>query len=245
MGLVAAVTAGCVLPFVPVPPRSIWPVVGISVCLHFSYKLALARAYKFGELGQAFPLARGFVPLFASIIAFVVLGEIPKNGQIVGILVVSAGLLWLTAESIRGGINHHLLIAALAAGLTVAGYATVDAYGTRLAGNWASFTAWLVVIDSGSFVLFMHAVQGRHLWNTLWCHRGRTLVSGLLGIGSFAVFLWALSRGTIGSVAALRESSVLFAAIFGIVFYGEQLSVHRLGAAALIVIGLMTITILR
>jgi drug/metabolite transporter (DMT)-like permease len=83
------------------------------------------------------------------------------------------------------------------------------------------------------------------LWDVLWHHRVRTLASGLLGVGSFAVFLWALSRSSIGAVTALRESSVLFAAIIGMVFYGERRSIHRLGAAALIVIGLMVITILR
>ncbi len=108
-----------------------------------------------------------------------------------------------------------------------------------------SFTAWLVFVDSCSFALLIYSVQGKELWNVLWRHRVRTLASGLLGVGSFAVLLWALSRNTIGAVAALRESSVLFAAIIGMVFYGERHSIHRLGAAALIVIGLMVITILR
>lgn len=245
MGVVATLVALCVLPFVPFPPAPVWPVIAGSVCLHFGYKLALARSYKFGDLGQAFPLARGFVPLFAALFAFVFVGEIPQGGQVAGIVGVSAGLMWLAADSIRGGIDRRIFIAALVAGLMVAGYAVVDAYGTRLTGNWLSFTAWLVFVDSGSFFLLIYLAQRRQLLTTLWDNRIRTLATGVLGIASFGVFLWALSRSAVGSVAALRESSVLFAAIIGMVFHGERRSAHRLGAAALIVAGLMVITIAR
>lgn len=245
MGVVATVVAACILPFVPIPPAPVWPLIAGSICLHFGYKLALARSYKLGDLGQAFPLARGTVPLFAAAFAFVLVGEIPNGGQAFGIASVSAGLLWLATDSVKGGIDRRLFIAALVAGLTVAGYAVVDAYGTRLAGNWLSFTAWLVFLDSGSFFLLIYAAQGRQLTMTLWHHRVRTLASGFFGVGSFGVFLWALSRSSIGSVAALRESSVLFAAIIGMVCYGEPRSARRLGAAALIAVGLMIITTLR
>ncbi len=220
------------------------PVIGLSVCLHFSYKLALARSYKFGDLGQAFPLARGFVPLFAAVFAFFIIGEVPKSAQMLGIATISAGLLWLCGDSIRGGIGRRLFLAALIAGLTVAGYAVVDAYGTRLAGDWLSFTVWLVFVDSGIFFLLILVTQGKQLPSILWHHRIRTFASGLLGVGSFGVFLWALSRSPIGSVAALRETSVLFAAIIGMMFYGEPRSGHRVGAAVLIVAGLMTIAIM-
>lgn len=245
MGLVAAVVAAAILPFVPLPSAAVWLVIAGSVCLHCGYKLALARSYRFGDLGQAFPLARGFVPLFAAVLAFIVMGEVPKSGQAVGIAVVSAGLIWLAADSVRGGIDHRLFVAAIVAGMTVAGYAVVDAYGTRLSGDWLSFTAWLVFVDSGSFFLLILAIQGRRLPEQLWRDRVRTLASGVLGVGSFGVFLWALSRSAVGPVAALRESSVLFAAIIGMVWYGEARSPHRLGAAALIVAGLMVITVLR
>ncbi|WP_137045771.1 DMT family transporter [Pseudolabrys sp. FHR47] len=245
MGLVATAVAAAVMPFVPFPPAAVWPVIAGSVCLHCGYKLALARSYSLGDLGQAFPLARGFVPLFAAGLAFLVMGELPKSGQVLGIAVVSGGLIWLSADSVRGGVDGRLFLAALVAGMTVAGYAVVDAYGTRLAGDWLSFTVWLVIVDSGSFFLLILAVQGRQLLDRLWIDRTRTLASGLLGIGSFGVFLWALSRSPVGPVAALRESSVLFAAIIGMVWYGEARSPHRLGAAAVIFAGLMIIAVLR
>ncbi|NDB69891.1 MAG: hypothetical protein EB015_18200, partial [Methylocystaceae bacterium] len=77
MGLVATVIASLILPFIPPLPTSAWPIIAGSVCLHCGYKFALAYSYRFGDLGQAFPLARGFVPLFATILAFLVLKEAP------------------------------------------------------------------------------------------------------------------------------------------------------------------------
>ena len=244
MGIVAMVVAASILPFVPVPPPAAWPVIAGSVCLHCGYKLALARSYQLGDLGQAFPLARGFVPLFAAALAYFFIGELPKPEQMLGIAVVSAGLIWLSVDTVRNGIDRRLFAAALVAGMTVAGYAVADAYGTRLTGNWLAFTAWLVFIDSGSFFLLILAFQGRGLSDRLWRDRARTIASGVLGVASFGVFLWALSRSAVGPVSALRESSVLFAAIIGMVCYGEASSPHRLGAATLIVAGLMLIAIM-
>ena len=245
MGLVAASVSAIALPFLPIPSGPVWIVIVCALFLHAGYKLALARSYALGDLGQAFPLARGFAPLFATAIAFVLLGEIPTIGQLIGIAVVSAGVIWLAVDSIRGDIDRRIFLATLAAGLTVAGYSTLDAYGARLAGTWASFTAWLIVIDSGCFLLLAYIMQGQKLWDELWLYRGRTVMSGLLGFLSFSTFLWALSRSPVGGVSALRESSVLFATTIGMVFLGERCSAHRIGAAALIVIGLATIAVLR
>lgn len=242
MGLVATMVAACILPFVPVPPAAVWVVIAGSVCLHCGYKLALARSYQLGDLGQAFPLARGFVPLSAAALAFIFMDELPRTGQVVGIVVVSFGLIWLSADSIRKGIDHRLFATAIVAGMTVAGYAVVDAYGTRLNGDWLSFTSWLVLVDSGSFFLLILAFQGRRLPNQLWRDWGRTLASGLLGVGSFGVFLWALSRSAVGLVSALRESSILFAAIIGMLWFGESRSAHRVSAGTVIFLGILFIS---
>jgi drug/metabolite transporter (DMT)-like permease len=209
------------------------------VILHIGYKLALARTYALGDLGQAYPLARGFVPLFSTVIAFALLDQIPTTGQMLGIAVVSLGLLWLATHSIRDGVDRRLFLVALAAGLTVSGYSIVDAYGTRLNGNWASFTAWLVVVDSFIFGMVVYAMRGAQVWHALWHQRARMLLSGGLGLVSFSVFLWALSRSPIGPVSALRESSVLFSTLIGMAVYDEEKSPHKVGAVALLVAGLI------
>lgn len=238
MCLVSAVAAILVLPFVALPAGPVWPVLVGSVLLHSAYRISLAQAYVHGDLSQAYPLARGLVPLFATGLAFVAMDQLPTPGQMLGIAVVSLGLIGLAGDSMRGGIGGRLLLAAAGAGLTVAGYSVVDAYGTRLAGDWASYTAWLIALDSGSFFLLCWMLQGGRFWPALNRERWRMLVSGLLGLGSFTVFLWALSRGPVGAVSSLRETSVLFATLIGIVLHGERRSLLRIASAAAVMIGI-------
>jgi drug/metabolite transporter (DMT)-like permease len=245
MGLVAAAAAACALPLLPLPAAPVWPVIAGSVVLHVGYKLALARSYTFGDLGQAYPMARGLVPLFSTAIAFAALSQAPSTIQMLGIALVSAGLIWLATHSIRGGVDRRLFLAAIAAGLTVAGYSVVDAYGTRRNGDWMSFTAWLIVCDALTFAALVSCFKGRRLWVELWRHRTRMLISGGLGLLSFSVFLWALSHSPVGAISALRESSVLFATVLGIVAYRERASAHKIAAAALIVTGLVVIATAR
>jgi drug/metabolite transporter (DMT)-like permease len=243
MGIVAGVCAAAAVPFVTPPPLVVWPVLAVSIGLHNGYKVFMARAYGRGDLVQAFPLARGAVPLFATVIAFVTLGQIPNIQQLGGIALVSVGILFLTLEFLRGGVNVHLLTATAGAGLTVAGYSVLDAYGTRLHGDWAGFTAWLVLLDSAVFLAFSRLVRGPAIWTSLHAMRHRVLASGLLGIASFTVFLWALSRNPVGPVSAIRETSVLFAMLIGAVVYRELISPQRAIGGVLVVAGIATIAI--
>ena len=106
--------------------------------LHIVYKICLASAYARGEFGQAFPLSRGMVLLFATFIAFVSLGQVPSPNQSAGIVLVGCGLSLLALDKLRGVARWPLLLAAASA---VASYSVIDAYGTRRFGNWSGFTA--------------------------------------------------------------------------------------------------------
>ena len=242
MGLVASVAALAALPFVPLPPTILWPVLAASVALHVGYKLCLARAYAIGDLGEAFPLARGMVPLFATTLAVATLGQVPSLGQSLGIGLVSTGLLMVMLERQRQRQPNWLLWSAAAgAGLAVAGYSVLDAYGIRLFGTWLGFTAWLIVIDNMVFLTLTRLQRGPMLWRQLAATRWRVLASGALGLASFCVFLWALSRGPVGVVSALRETSMLFAIVLGVLLHRETLSVARVAGALLMVSGVAAI----
>lgn len=238
MGMVASLGALAVMPFVPLPAPAAWPVLAISVVLHVAYKLCVAGAYAHGDLGEAFPLSRGAVPLFATAIAFATLGQTPTTGQCAGIMLVSGGLLLLTIERLRGAFNARLVGASAGAALAVACYSVIDAYGTRAAGDWISFTAWLIALDNMTFMLVARASRGAALWPALIAMKGRIVISGLLGLASFGVFLWALSRNPVGPVSALRETSVLFAIAIGVLAHRERFSAQRLAAGCLIVAGI-------
>lgn len=241
MGLVASVGAAMLIPVLPPPAPAVWPILIGSVALHVGYKLCLASAYARGDLGQAFPLARGVVPLFATLLAFVFLGQAPTMVHSLGVVLVSGGVLVLTLDKLRGQVNGPLVLATTGAGVAVACYSVVDAYGTRLAEHWASFTAWLIILDNLSFLLVCRMIRGRRLWGDLAALKGRIVLTGALGLLSFGVFLWALSHSPAGPVSALRESSVLFAFLIGLFAHRERFSWSRLSGASVIVLGVLVI----
>jgi len=234
MNLVSGLVAVALLPFARPLPPAILPIIALSVMLHLGYKLALARVYAGADLGQAYPLARGFAPIAAAAFAVPLLRELPGPAALSGIGLVCIGIALLAMESGPQRLTPRTAAAALIAGGAVAAYSVVDAYGIRSSGDWFSFTVWLVALDSGAFVAYAIATRrGRVLvaWRSGW---RRVLGSGLLGLASFGIFMWALGKLPVGVVAALRETSVIFAAVLGVFLLGERPTWRR-GAAAVIV----------
>jgi drug/metabolite transporter (DMT)-like permease len=241
MNLVSGAVALALAPLTGPLPRIAYAVIAGSVLLHVGYKLALARLYLRSDLGQAYPLARGVTPVMAVVLAFIALGELPAPLVLGGIGLVCAGIASLAFE--RRGITAGQLATAAAAGLAVAAYSVVDAYGIRLSGDWFSFTVWLVLLDSAAFVCYALATRRAvavRTWRSGW---GRVLVSGCLGVGAFGVFMWALGRAPVGPVTALRETSVLFAAIIGAVVLGERATWKRYAAAVAVMAGISVIAL--
>jgi uncharacterized membrane protein len=167
----------------------------------------------------------------------------PSLNQSAGIVLVSCGLSLLALDKLQGLARWPLLLAAASAGAAVASYSVIDAYGTRLFGTWFAFTAWLVVLDSFAFLAVTRFPRGPALWAELNSARLRVIVSGLLGLLSFCVFLWALSRNSVSSVTRIQESSVLFAMAIGTLVHGETLSLRRSTGAFAVLIALIAIAL--
>jgi drug/metabolite transporter (DMT)-like permease len=243
MNLVSAAAAIAVLPFVSVPSAAATAVIGVSVLLHVGYKIALAHLYARADLSQGYPLARGLTPLFATLLGLLFLGEIPSASTLAGVIAISLGIFALLLEPRR--LSATAFVAAVAVGITVAAYSALDAYGVRLNGDWLGFTAWLVACDSAVFMAYAFAMRGRAtlvVWRAAWV---RTLVSGLLGVAAFGVFMWALGQAQVGAVIALRETSIIFAAVLGALFLREAIGRARAIAAVLVMSGAAAIPLFR
>jgi len=244
MGLVSSVLTLPFLFFVPVPSRSTWPIILASIVLHAGYKVSLAAAYRSAEFGRAYPMARGTVPLFAALFAYLGLQQLPQAGQLAGVAVIVVGILGLARDSVHGAIDRRAFWAAICAAAMVAAYSVVDALGTRQDPGWASFTVWIIVLDSTAFFLVATAQRGMAILADIRKEFVPVLMAGLLGLASFAVFLWALSRNPIANVVAFRECSVLFATLIGVFFLGERATPRRLVCGALVAVGLISVAML-
>jgi drug/metabolite transporter (DMT)-like permease len=224
-----------------IPRSSSWPYLLASVAIHVFYNLLLMQCYRLGEFSQVYPLARGVSPLVVTILAAVFVHEHLALLQIVGVTVVSAGLVFLVFGGRRPGRGAFL--AAVGTGLTIAAYTTVDGVGVRLSHSPVGYIGWLMVLESLCVPLFA-LVRRREV---LLKQPPRILLSGLaagaLSVLAYGLVLWAQTRGALAPIAALRETSVIFGAIIGTVIFREPFGRNRIAATVLVVAGIVLLNV--
>ena len=233
-----ALVAVPVLPFVDVPHAAVWPWIVASVIIHVGYRLFLIMAYNAGDLAQTYPLARGAAPLMTAVGAIFLVHEVPGPIAILGILLLSGGTLLM---SLRGGLLGHLngraVGYALATSVFISGYTLVDGNGARLASTASSYAAWLFLCDGLCSMTIGFYYRGKKLLHVIAREWKTGLMAGALSAGSYWIAMWAMTRAPIASVAALRETSIVFAMIISVFVIGERMTAWRITAAACIVAG--------
>jgi drug/metabolite transporter (DMT)-like permease len=234
---------GCaVVPFIGVPATAAWPYMAASAVIHFGYYLTLARAYQIGDLSFAYPLMRGSAPLIVALLGIAFLGELPTVPMAIGIVLISLGIVSIAFVGAgRGGLRKHPPSAAYwafaNAGL-IALYTLVDASGARASGNAAAYVSWLIFLEGLPFLLWVFARRGKPALNYLRASAPRGLVGGACSLAAYGIVLWAMTRAPVAAVAALRETSVLFAALMGSLWLKEGFGLPRLAGAASVVAGI-------
>jgi drug/metabolite transporter (DMT)-like permease len=224
------------IPFVGAPDAAAWTFMIVSVGIHWAYYITLAHAYRTGDLSFAYPLMRGTAPLLATLLGVIFLREWPTPQVALGILLICAGIVGIAFV----GRNPHpraALVFALANAAIIAVYTLIDGAGARASGNAASYAVWLTFLEAIPFLFWIRARRGRDA--AAYIARGwrRGLVGGAASLGAYAIVLWAMTRAPIAAVAALRETSVLFAALIGAVWLKEGFGWPRLAGAASVVAG--------
>jgi drug/metabolite transporter (DMT)-like permease len=241
MSLSSGLLAALALPFVPWPAGEAWPYLGVSVVLHVAYKLFLAQGYRHGDLSQVYPIARGAAPLIVAVLAYIAAGEVLDDGQLAAVLLIALAVMSLAfARGRPAGAEARGLFYAAGTAALIAGYTVVDGIGARLSGAAAGFAAALFVAEAVGYLLVVLALRG----GRALCDYGRRqwkpgLLSGALSSAAYALVVWALTIGDMALVSALRETSVIFAALLGTLILREAMGVWRLSCAAVVVLGLV------
>jgi drug/metabolite transporter (DMT)-like permease len=223
--------------FATAPDQAAWIALAASIALHVVYNGMLVMLYMNGEFNQLYPLARGTAPPLVAAAAWVVANESLAPAQVAGLVLLSAGLV-VAGTGRRAGSAHAVLVA-LSTGAVIASYTVVDGLGVRRADSVLGYLSWLL-LGSGAIVSLGVALQRRRSGGASPFSepmmRHGSLVAGL-SVGAYGLVLWAQEQGDLAVVAALRETSVVFAAAIGAFVLREHLPTRRLAAAAVIAIG--------
>ena len=233
---VAALAAALVLPR---PADAALPFIVASAVFHIVYFLLVGRLYLNADLSVAYPIMRGLAPLIAAVIALVTLREALGPIASLGVVTLVAGVLTMGASGLaHGRINRPTLIVALANSAVIATYSVIDGQGARLSGTGAAFAfaynSWADALTALAYLPIILLLRGRDAPAAFAQGWRRGLVGGLCAFVGYAIVVWAMTRAPIAAVAALRETSVVFAAIIGVVALGEPF--HRQRAIAVVVI---------
>jgi drug/metabolite transporter (DMT)-like permease len=233
---------GLAIPFLGPPEPAVIPWLALGVAFHTAYRFFLAQAYAEGDLGQVYPLARGTAPLIVTAVGLFVIGERLNLAALGGMAVLSVGIVVITFKgdprSARLGLRASGF--ALITSVFIAGYTVVDGMGAR-AGSPHTYAAWLFFLDGFAILALTCALRGKKVLTAVGHHWRAGLGGGLMSAAAYWIAIWAMSRAPIAIVAALRETSVLFAALISLIILRKLPSRGRIVGGSLILAGLIGI----
>jgi drug/metabolite transporter (DMT)-like permease len=232
--------AGALL--LPAPAPEAWPWIAASAVVHIGYFWTLTGAYRHGDLSFTYPIMRGGGPAIVALVSGVVFREVLSLPQMVGVLLVCAGIFAFATHPVGDpAALRHSLAFALANAVIVATYTVIDAQGARRSGAPVSYTLWFFVVNGAVLLTLGTLLRGRAVPAYLAANWRRALLGGTCTVGSYSIALWAMTQAPVALVAVLRETSVLFAAAIGALILGEPVTRQRLLASATVLAGLVVL----
>jgi drug/metabolite transporter (DMT)-like permease len=222
------------IPFFGLPDRAAWPWVLAGSALHSGYKLALIRAYGHGDLSQIYPLSRGTAPLIVAVAGALFLGETMDPLRAAAVAAIAAGIILMAG---RGGLTRTGLGWALVTAGFTAAYTLADGIGARIAGSASAFILAMIVLDGATMLAYALAARGRAGIAAMLPAWRPGAAAGAMSLGAYWIAIWAFTQAPLAMVAALRETSVLFAMLIALLWLKEKPPPRRWAAAALILAG--------
>jgi len=234
MNITVGITGLAMVAAAGLPSRASAIYVCASGLIHLVYNALLVLMYRSGDLGETYPVARGSSPALVALGSSLFAGEWMNLTGTVGIGLVCAGIFMLAAAKDR--LHTMNLPAALATGVSIAAYTVVDGLGVRASGNWIAYTG-------GVFAFFLAvplwylARRQRKVFMVPLAEAGKAASGGLISLAAYGAIIWAMEASAMGAVSALRETSVVFAALLGAAFLNERLTGLRIAACCIIALG--------
>ena len=235
----SGIVALCLLPLLALPAPASWPWLAASSAVHILYFLFLAGAYRHGELSYVYPVMRGGGPMVVAASGALVFAEALRSIEWLGVLLICGGILALAS----GAHDRRATLFAVANAAVIGAYTLIDAQGARASGAAVSYALWFFAVMALVILAIGAARRGSTLPRYLARHWARALAGGACSVGSYGIALWAMTLAPVALVAALRETSVIFAAVLAALILKENLTRRRLIATGAVLAGLVLLKV--
>lgn len=204
---------------------SVWPYALASTACEAVYVVALAYAYRSGEVSFVYPLTRGIAPVLTLAVAVVFLGHGATAAEICGVLLVAVGVVLVRGPGGSRDTRALLLVTAIAS--SIAAYTLVDRVGIHRAGALTYF----VLVLAAPCLCYPPLVG----WTAMRREFGIGVVAAAgANLGSFLLGLLALRRGAAAPVLAVRSSSIVFATLLAGRVLAERVAPLRIAGSLLV-----------
>lgn len=235
----AGIVGLAVAVWLPLPARESWPWLAASAFVHILYFLFLAGAYRWGDLSYAYPIMRGGGPVVVALAGTAAFGEVLPFWPTLGVALVCAGIIAFAS----GKADRRATLFALANAVVIGAYTLIDAKGARASGSPVAYAMWFFVANAIAIYVYAGLRRGAEVPRYLVRSWPRLAIGAVFTAGSYGVALWAMTRAPVALVAVLRETAVLFGALFGATFLGEKFTRRRLVATGAVMLGLIALRI--
>jgi drug/metabolite transporter (DMT)-like permease len=226
------------LPFVGLPDPESWPYLAASLVIHQAYYASLVMQYRFGDLGQVYPLARGTSPLIVAAVAWIWAGEALTTGALLAVLLITGGILSLALIGWGGGQHRKAVSWALFTAICISSYTLADGFGGRESGDVLAYITWLFLLDGLPMMFLLPLLRSKEqLRLSLRRHWLQGLIGGGLSTTAYGIVIWVMSQAPLAMVTALRETSVIAAALIGAFILREPFGARRIAAACVVALG--------
>jgi drug/metabolite transporter (DMT)-like permease len=224
------------------PAPESWPYLLASWVVNCTYFYFLINAYR-GDLSLAYPVARGLSPLIVLAISAVVAQEIPTPLGIAGVVLISLAIFALAFRRDATNLHKATLMWAGGVGLAIAIYTVIDGLGVRRGGNAMGYVATLSFLTGLVVCVVAYARRGRPVTAAVRRHWKHGLAGGTLMLLAYTIVVHAMTLAPMAQISALRESSVIFAAILGVILLKEPFGARRIVASTVVAAGIVLLAL--
>ena len=216
------------------------PYILISAIFLSGYEWCLLSAYRLADYTKVYPIARGSAPIFIVIFSLLLFNISFLKFELAGVLVISFGIIILGFQNIKTFKNYKAMVYALGTGLFISGYSIADGYGGRVSNSPLNYTSWLMILNAIIFLMVLRVMKKRGVVKKVFNKEKKIFfIGGTLSYIVYAIIIWAFTKASVPSVAALRETSIIFALLLGTFFLREKFTLLKTVAVLTIFFGVI------
>ncbi len=224
--------------FAPLPNHASIPYIVAGAVLHVGYQLFLLASYRIGDLSHVYPLARGVAPLIVAGVSVTLLGVHLAWLELTAVIIIGTGIMSLALVRRSDGLrNGRAAFLAIITGVFIASYSLVDGLGAREAGTALGFYGWLSAMNAVLFAAIMRVVRPGIVKKVVCRDWRLALGGGGASFLAYAMVTWAFTVAPIPLVTALRETSIVFALLLGVIVLKERLDPMKVLATLCTLLG--------